>query len=214
MFSIVCFMGVVGSGKTTSANLLVENQNFKYYHLGQNDSMIADLVSGRTAKISKREFKLSDIVFATPNEVYRMSGLNFYQRVSVALREVYGAEVVAKTALKDVKKLLQTANVVLDGLRFPEEAKILIKEFGKNVKFIFCNYKSEFYHIDYSPNERFARDLLRLGYEDKQEIDPGDLLKIARNFYKTENPLILHDPSKIFVGDTRRTQQQIEVIQA
>lgn len=183
---IIAYIGVIGSGKNFYAKKEVEKYNNPIF------INFSDAIREYTWKIlgwsPKDEeeyelFKKSDIILDVTNcpsdkkesmSKIRFKGREFLQRLGTDVmkeRNKYIWADIWSERARDVVINRKNDAIICSDCRHEIEvsAVLSMEDLGCDVKFIFCDYKSNKYELDAHDSERFARSLIGK-FEDLQDI--------------------------------------------
>lgn len=195
------FVGVIGSGKTYRAEKVREESIEEHRDVIIGDfsegirQTLMRIFTGRPKAIQldghiyaqwKDKKQLYELPCSSNNvmpEVATLTGRLLMQRTGEYLKELAGDSVWARWTARYVleqtnnmdDEQLRLSNVVFGSLRFLCEAAALFEvaeKLGKEVRIIFCNYKSNKYELNDHVSEAFARHFVELGYKDGMDITP------------------------------------------
>ena len=183
MKELVCIAGLPGSGKSVASDYFVE-KGYQYVRFGQ---IVMDEVAKRGLAVSEQ------------NE----------RTVREDLRKEYGMAAMAILNLPKFKPLLESGNVIGDGLYSFEEYKVLKKEFGQKLVVIAVFASPQLRY------ERLARRKLLPG--DKEAKNRPLTIKEAesRDFAEIENlnkggTIAMADFTLLNTGTLEYFKKQIE----
>jgi uncharacterized protein YcgL (UPF0745 family) len=181
---IVGFIGVIGSGKSYETNKL-KNQGYKHLSFAEcSKDLLWEVIQWKPmSEKEESDFKDSYKLYIdnNKNDYHYISGRNLIINFSQKLKENFGKNVWVDHLLMKIKKgIINDYNkFVISDVRFYNEIYAIQdycnyrrKEFNDkvNLKFIFCNYKSDRYCVLDTESEKLAQDLLKKGYDHLQII--------------------------------------------
>ncbi len=170
MSTLVCYMGVIGSGKDYHAKELVNQGYLQINFADALREMCWKILGWRPANDHEYElFKAGGIDI--PGWGY-VNGRLMLQNVGKIMREIYPD--FWKNAWFDKALSALTSdnkNVVCSDLRYPNELKcafnLMTADNNVDTKFVFCDYHSEKYNAtDEHESEKMAQELLKYGFKD------------------------------------------------
>jgi len=180
---IEIMIGVMGSGKDTRCNKLVESS---YTKLGFADGVrdVAWTALGWKPKTPEEyeDFKnnyiriqqdhmhlVGDAYMSEIYDINSITGRQFLINIGDGFRAYFGNDIWVNGLITKIKRTPNTKFCISD-CRYPNEALELYEKFLK-VRYTFCNFKSQRYKADPSiRSEWMACQLINLGYKDGDEI--------------------------------------------
>jgi len=183
MNKLICYVGVMGSGKDFNAKKYIE-ENPKTKHINFADElreMAWDILGWRPNKNEEYDaFKRTD--FKDCGELrsdLSFTGREFLQRLGTEALRKRDPNFWVKCWVKKVQEALNDGyDVVCSDCRFDNELRFAIGiNYSANLStpaspyFVFCNYISDRYDsINTHESEKFAQTLLKDGFNDGEEI--------------------------------------------
>jgi hypothetical protein len=174
MKQIISHIGVIGSGKDFYSNNLVIEKDF-IHHKFANSVVEAAWKLLKYIPVDSLEYeKFKESTFECKELGIKFTGRDLLIRVGNDMgRDLFGKEFWIERVVDKMKKQLYN-NFVFSDTRYLNEAKALIKfaeDYNYEVKFIFCNFKSERFNKNiFSESEFLAQCLLEKGCSDKEDI--------------------------------------------
>lgn len=186
-------VGVIGSGKSYRAEQIQIDSKAEDRPCIVGDfsegirQTLMNIFTGHdvTIDVTSREYSYwKNLDFNVPipaQKDEKISGRLLLQRCGEYLKNLAGKSVWADWTLNDITNKLMglsseeavRANIVFGSLRFLDEAKnvlLLGKLTKKEVRIIFCDYKSGSYELNDHESEKLARYFVTDGYKDGDDI--------------------------------------------
>jgi len=175
---IIGLIGVIGSGKTYLSNTY-KNQGFQELSFAQScKDLLWEVLQWKPVS-QEEENKFKDeyeICIKNKNDSYNISGRNLIINFSERIKENVSKSIWADLLITKIKKgIINDYNkFIISDVRFFNEV-LALKNFYDyrridhrdqiELKFIFCNYKSDRYSIIDDKSEHLAQKMLKKGYE-------------------------------------------------
>lgn len=204
------FIGAIGSGKSYRLDQLKRANTIKGIKTLDGDfsdgirETLAFILTGKAAKMdinsdSYSYWKNNGQVITTPTNpltdtpyASMVTGRQLLQRCGEYIKTLAGpavwADWTAKRITEEWVKLDEfdayTADIAFGSVRFAEEVVAILnvgKMMSKDVKFIFCDYKSPRYEINDHVSENFARYFINKGFKDGDNIT-AELINIVARY--------------------------------
>lgn len=179
---ILSTIGVIGSGKNFTADLLTKDcDKVKQINFSDGIRELTWKILGWQPKDSYEYEKFKNFpIFMTNNEgtiLSKLRGRELLQRVGTdAIRnndKNFWANYWKREAVQTILKK-EIEIIVCTDCRHENEVQIIIevaKKMGIEYQFIFCDFKSERYELNDHPSEKFAREIVNTGkFKDKEDI--------------------------------------------
>lgn len=176
---LVCLIGPMGSGKDYRAKEYEKNGYAKVSFADYLRSTCWNLLLWKPEDEEQyRKFK------EEPFGPSSITGREFMFSVESLLKECHGDSIFARRTVELIVHHYSN-KIVISDLRFESEYKTIINTFA-NVKFIFCNYKSDHYELRKIESEKMAVRFAEIGYRDGQELNEKDF----ENLWKKPEELL------------------------
>ena len=196
MAEIVCFLGVIGSGKDYQAQKLVNERGFVHINFADDLRQMAwDILGWKPETPEEYEwFKKQEMVFISRkpcDETDKITGRQFLQNLGTEAMRKRDPNFWANCWRNQVLENLAIGkNVCCSDLRFSNELStalsikkhyLLIGNSANledvSTKLIFCDYKSSRYDATNThKSEKLAQALLSQGYQDGDILDKNVLI--------------------------------------
>lgn len=180
---LICFIGVIGSGKTYQCSLKEKMGNCVKHDFADSLRSLASFSLGVNVVEDYDLFKES-LITKNFNNYEAITGRQYLQNLAQGLKKVtHNPAIFGEMWVSGVKESLDTGvNVVCADMRFKEEY-LIAKQLG--AVFVFCNYISSRYDSNSEANnhvsEAFARKVLQSNlWQDGEVIETAYLDELIK----------------------------------
>lgn len=179
MKKLICFCGVIGSGKDYQSNKLQKETGGLVFDFSDGVRELLFKFLGVDPPKDEREYnkfkETTHYSFLMNNTLYHAKGRDLLENVGATMRE-YNSEFWIDYCERRMELAIKnnlSDTFIVNSVRYINEAHRLFdlaKEFDMDIKFIFCNHKSDRYEIRNHESEKLAQKLLSYNLIDGQDI--------------------------------------------